>query len=206
MYHLRREGLEKLMLVTGWAFLPVLIAVIIPYFRESMTFNVRYVLFSAPAMLLILGMGVSRIKPRYVGMICLAIFAFYNSISLYNNAFDSTYAKEDVRHAAQYIAAEAQPGDHILVVTVGRVFTRYFTPDNVIISNIPRQDSVDLVNQTAAGASSIWLVKSRPWQTDANNELETLLDSRYTLSSTVEFSGVSVYHYCFSNCVGNSTR
>ncbi len=200
---LRRESLDKLTLLLGWVFLPVLIAVIIPYLHPSMTFNVRYVLFSVPALLFIFAAGITHSKRRYVGMIFLAIFTFYNAMSLHNNTYDPTYAREDVRGAAQYVASEIQPDDHILVATVGRIFDWYFTRGNVVVSNVPTQPALTLVDQAADGAASLWFVKSRPWQTDPDNELETLLKSRYVLLSTVEFPGVSVYHYCLINCVGS---
>lgn len=203
--HLRRDNSEKLTLLLGWVFLPVLIAVAIPYVYSNMVFNVRYVLFSAPALLLILGAGIDRIRPRYLGTVLLTVFVFYNGMSLYNNAFDVKYAKEDVRGAAQYVTMLAEPDDHILVVTVGRVFDWYFHKDNLIIRNQVDMPVTDIVEQVAAGANSIWFVKARSWQTDSDNTLETLLDSRYLRLSTVEFPGVSVYHYCLLNCVGRST-
>ena len=192
---LRRNSLDKFVLLTGWAFLPVLVAIIIPYFRTTMTFNVRYVVFSVPALLFILALGITHLKPRYLGAGCLFIFTFFNALSLYNNAFIQKYAKEDVRSAAQYIALEAEPDDHILAVTVGRVFAWYFNGENKVISNVPYQPPANLVDEAARGSSSIWLVKSRSWQTDPDNTIQTILDENYVLLSTDEFPGVSVYHY-----------
>jgi 4-amino-4-deoxy-L-arabinose transferase-like glycosyltransferase len=200
-YRLRQLGREKLLLMALWAFLPCIIAVVVPYFRASMTFNVRYVLFAAPGFLIILALGIDTLRRYYaIGFLLLGCLVVYNAKAIYNNINDPAYSKEDVRSAAHYIEQRAQPGDAIVTITVGRVFEWYSTGNNPIISNIPQRQPSAILKEIDVDSPVIWLVESRPWQTDEHGELKALLNRQYTLGETAQFPGVTVYQYCKAAC------
>ena len=195
-----RSSRDQCSFIVLWAVLPVLMAVMVPIIVRSMTYNVRYVIFSVPPFLYILAQGVVFLRRYYIGVVLLLIVVVFNSWSLYNNYFDARYAKEDVRGAAQFVAANASPDDHVLVITVDHIFEWYFHQANPVMSNSSSESARSLVDEAIAGAHTLWLVESRVWQSDPNNEIRKLLDNQYSLISKNEFSGVTLYRYCILDC------
>jgi hypothetical protein len=183
-----------------WAVLPVVAAVMVPIVVHNTTYNVRYVIFSLPAFLFILASGGLALRRYRIGNLLLLVVVIYNSVALYNNYFDARYAKEDVRAAADYVAANASPDDHILVITVTHIFEWYFHQPNMIVSTLSPESADTLVSEAAAGTHTLWVVESRPWQTDPKNEIKPLLDSHYSLIDKNDFSGVTLYRYCIADC------
>jgi mannosyltransferase len=198
--YLWRNNRETAALIILWAVLPAVIGVAVPFIVRSMTYNVRYVLFSVPAFLLILAGGVVSLKRYRLGSVLLVVVILYNSISLYNHFADGRYAKEDVRSAAEFVAANASAEDHILVITVDRLFRWYYEPDNLIVSNPASATTDQIFNTAISGTDRVWLVESRPWQSDPKQTLKTLFDNQYPVISQVDFPGVKVYQYCIQDC------
>lgn len=197
--YLWRTSRETGALILLWVILPVVLAVVIPIFRPSMVFNVRYVLFSAPAFLCLLAIGIGSLG-KYAGRLAAIIVILYSFIGLYHYYFDDRYAKEDVRAAANYITQQQTGKDHILVVTIGSVFKWYYQADDLVTSNTQPGTPAELVDQATANADSVWLVEARPWQTDPDNEIKSYLEAHYTLLESEIFPGVEVYKYCVANC------
>jgi 4-amino-4-deoxy-L-arabinose transferase-like glycosyltransferase len=200
LYAVYRTSREKLALLLCWAVLPVIIAIIVPYFRSQMTFNVRYVVFAAPAFILILASGIAHLHKRRLGFLLLIVMLVYNLVAVYNYVFDERYAKEDTRAAAAYLDGQVKSGDKILTVTVGRAVNWYFQGSNPIISNVPAQPVTDLVESATQNTDTVWLVEARPWQTDPRRQVKALLDSRYPMTETTTFTGVTIYRYCIAQC------
>ncbi|MBZ0282926.1 MAG: glycosyltransferase family 39 protein [Anaerolineae bacterium] len=200
IYHQWRQNREKAMLIILWATVPVFIAVFIPLLRQSMIFNVRYVLVSLPAYLWLLASGIEKLGRR-IGTVALIVIITYSGISLYNHYFNSRYAKEDVRSAANYVTQEIQPDDHILVITVGSLFNWYFHSDNPIVTSSQPQPAIELVTNAARNTNTLWLVEARAWQTDPNGEIKSYLNDNYQVLEERNFSGVQIYKYCITHCV-----
>lgn len=197
--HLWRKNRQKATLILLWATLPVLIAVVIPIFRQTMIFNVRYVLVALPAYLWILALGITNLGQR-LGALVLIVVITYNGISLYNHYFNPLYTKEDVRSAAAYVAQESSSDDHILVITVGSLFNWYFHSNNLVMNNNKSDAPSELVTRATANTDTLWLIESRPWQTDSRGEIRSYLDSNYRLIEQENFPGVQVYRYCVKDC------
>jgi hypothetical protein len=200
MVYLWRNNRETASLIILWAVLPAVIGVAVPFIVRSMTYNVRYVLFSVPAFLIILASGVVSLKRYRLGIALLLVVILYNGISLYNHFADVRYAKEDVRSAAEFVAANASAEDHILVITVDRLFRRYFKPDNLIVSNPASATTDQIFNNAITGTDTVWLIESRPWQSDPKQTIKTLFDNQYRVISQADFPGVKVYQYCIQDC------
>ncbi len=190
---------ENSVLVLLWAVVPVGLAVAITLLRPTMTFNTRYVLYSLPAFLWMLASGIEALGRR-AGIGTLLLLTLYSGMSLSNYFFNSYYAKEDVRGAAAYIAAEAEPDDAIVVVTVTTAFRWYFNGDNLILGPIPTSLFEDELTEASQGRDTVWLVHSRHWQTDPRQEIKSFMDRQYLLSDSQQFTGVSIYRYCVNNC------
>jgi len=189
-----RANRDAASLIVLWAVVPVLVAVAVPFVVRSMTYNVRYVLFSVPAYLFILAAGVVSLKRYRIGVALLLVVILFNGISLYNYFYVAHYAKEDVRSAAAYVAANAKPDDPIVVVTVERLFRWYFKADNVIVSNH------DILADAVRNTQTVWLVESRPWQSDPKRIVRQSLDSQYPVVIQMTFPGVEVIQYCIHGC------
>lgn len=194
-----KRNRERALLTVMLATVPVLLAFIIPLFRASMTFNVRFVIFAAPAFLWLLASGVEGLN-RYVGIALLAVLIFFNGLSLYNHFFDIRYDREDVRSAAVYVAASALPDDHVLVITVRNVFSWYFEANNPVYSNSGAESLADLVGSTTSNTETVWLVEARSWQTDPQNEIGRYFEAHYPLRQHQSFHDVEVYEYCVAQC------
>jgi mannosyltransferase len=200
VWNLWRTNRDRCAFLVLWAVLPVLAAVLVPIVVRSMTYNVRYVIFSLPAFLFILASGGLALRRYRIGNVLLLIVVIYSGVALNNYYFDARYAKEDVRGAAAYVAANAHPDDHILVITVAHIFDWYFDKPNMMVSTLSPKPADAYVNEAVSGTNTLWLVESRPWQTDPKNEIKTLLDSHYALIDKSDFSGVTLYRYCIADC------
>lgn len=182
-----------------WAFVPVIVAAVIPLFRASMTFNARYVIAALPALVFLIAVGTTALSPL-ARIAALAILVFYSGLSLYNHYFDQRYAKEDVRAAAEYIESEAEPEDVILIITVGQVFDWYFDKDNRQVSTLSNEPLETLVDAAVQDANIVWVVESRPWQTDPRGIILQDFEANYQLLEEKRFTGVTVYRYCIRDC------
>jgi uncharacterized membrane protein len=194
-----RKDRNRAVLLLLWAFAPVVIAAIIPLFRASMTFNARYVIAALPALVFLIAVGIAAL-PRLPRIAALGVLVFYSGLSLYNHYFDQRYAKEDVRAAAEFIQTAAEPEDTILVITVGQVFDWYFDGDNRQVSTLSSQPLEVLIDEATQDSDIVWVVESRPWQTDPRGRVLQDFEANYQLLAEQSFTGVKVYQYCIQDC------
>ncbi len=194
-----RKDRNLAVLLILWAFAPVIIAAVIPLLRPSMTFNARYVIAALPALIFIIAIGVSAL-PRLPRIAALVVLVFYSGLSLYNHYFDQRYAKEDVRAAADYIETAAKPEDTLLIITVGQVFDWYFDGSNRQVSTLSSQPLDMLIDEATQDSSIVWVVESRPWQTDPRGVVLQDFETNYRLLDEKSFTGVTVYRYCIQDC------
>ncbi len=197
-----RQDRTKFALLFLWIFLPPFAAVGVPLLRPDLTFNVRYILFCAPPFLILLAHGAVQMRPRWLGIALMSFLLIANALSLFNLNTDPRYAKEDVRGAARYLAAQMRPEDGVVTITVGNAVRWYLGSDRLIVSNLPTRPAVSIFAeaQQAAPDGRLWLVKTRAWQTDPKGVLEGLFLSEYAVGDVAQFAGVTVYELCRDTC------
>jgi uncharacterized membrane protein len=177
-------------------------------FQHTPKLAPRYPTAMAPALLLTLAvgaaisMGVSRIT-RYLSLLALLGVGL---VSLYADAnlfFDSDYAKDDWRAAANYVQNHRRPDEAVILVSghFFPVFAYYYgwdgweaLPDDVQLDithvlNYPAD--APRLNRMLAGASGAWLVLWQDEVVDPTELASTLLGSVGHELPSVTFRGSS---------------
>jgi 4-amino-4-deoxy-L-arabinose transferase-like glycosyltransferase len=159
---------------TLWLVIPLL-AVTALALRNVKTFNPRYLAACAPLVLLVIAHGaVTLRRGRWLALVLLAFFAF----SLVGYYGIERYAREDLRSAAEAVAAEATAEDVLLVPVVSSLFRHYYEGEGTIKEfwDCPkirtRDEAVTALRLRSAGARRAWLVLSRSWDLDPHGHLE----------------------------------
>jgi hypothetical protein len=167
----------------------------------SMTYNVRYVAMVFPAFCLILAAGLSvLLKPALQILLVIGIL-LANSYSLANYYFNSRYAREDTRSAAQYLESVTRAQDVILIVG-SQNGLRYYYKGGLPVLWWGRREVIDnrlvttkLLNDLQHEYDRLWLVSVRPWERDPKGKLKALLEELYPGTAEKQFAGVGVYCY-----------
>ena len=108
-------GLLRCALISGYLLAPLGLGLLVSAFRPM--FFARYLMVSAPAFYLLLGLGVVGCyhKSPLLG-IAPGVFLLTTQIfSLQNYFFDPAYAKTDFEETASYIEHHARPGDAVVL-------------------------------------------------------------------------------------------
>jgi mannosyltransferase len=122
-------------LLTGWAVLPIVLGIACSIVQPILV--PRYVLVIAPALALLGAHAIVALaprSPRLVALSCVAVLAAsgYWIVHWYGRT------PEDWRGAASYVAAEARPGDAVVLAPPWpKVAYRYYTPDRPLASRAP---------------------------------------------------------------------
>jgi mannosyltransferase len=112
-------------LAFSWFFVPVLLTIAVSLFRPF--FVVRYLIFCLPALMLLIAVGIARLRPKALAwMLAVAISAL--TFQSTHNYFHQGYApyREDWRSASGYVLNRAQPGDGIIFTPLGRIPFEYY--------------------------------------------------------------------------------
>ena len=191
---LRRRSAEswKIGLVLAWLIVPVAIAVLVSLHKP--VFVHRYLLISLPGYLLLMALGIERLRKRAL-VAALAIVIAFSGVSIVQGYFRPI---EDWRGAVQYVLRNAQKGDTLLV------YIPYGTNNfNFYASRIERTQAHSplLFVDTSRGPSELanlsaartWLVLyPSPHVAEHALDFEHALASRYANQQRRDFKGVSV--------------
>ena len=160
-------------LVLLWLVIPLLGANLLTWWAQT-NFNVRYVLFALPALLL----GITMQDRRWVGVaIALSALFWLRGVS------DPAFAQEDLQQPAQFLQAAVQPAD-ILLLRAPEVYLLaplafYGAPPTDVVwynsDTAASQTPVAFIAQQTAGRCRIWLWSARAWLVDQNDALPAAL-------------------------------
>jgi mannosyltransferase len=188
-------------LLTLWVAVPV-VGTLGVSICTSMAYNVRYVAMALPAYLLLLAVGISRVRRPVVQMILLAAVLFVNGLSLTNYYFNPRDAREDARAAARYLESVVQPRNAVLVVGTLEPLQYYDRGKlpMVRLGNPYRTDRpiAERLQELLRGYDRLWLVEIRPWQMDPTGKVKAALDGLYALVEHRQFPGVDIRSYRLS--------
>lgn len=168
-------------------------------FLNVKPFNVRYVAVMLPLVLVTLAASWGALPKRAGAWICGAVVLF-SLVGVVRYRFDPSYAREDVRGAACYIAEHERPGDVVLVPVVRDVFTHYFEgrADHFVLHRGQTASEGGVraaVAEGAAGHGRLWFVDSRLWHMDPELRTPELLETDFEAVERREFAGVTVTLY-----------
>jgi len=194
----KRQG-DTGIFVMVWLVLPIIGASLVSAFTD-MAYNVRYVSMALPAYILILAAGIAWFGRPVVRMTLLSIVLLVNGLSLSNYYFDSRYAREDSRSAAQYLESAARTQDIIVVVGNTRPLRYYYEGNVPIVSWSKKANSgqsavAQRLKELGSNYDRLWLVQIRQWQEDPTGNVKKVLGQLYTVTQSEHFTGVDIHSY-----------
>jgi hypothetical protein len=111
-------------LLVCWSLLPVLSSWLLSFIRPN--FAIRYFIFCVPAFLLMVAVGIWRLqKPWRFAPYLLLILAVALNLSSYSN-YNKNYINQDWRGLVNYIVANRQEGDFVLIDSSYRYLLKPF--------------------------------------------------------------------------------
>jgi mannosyltransferase len=188
----RSEESWRFGLVLSWAVVPPLVAVLVSLHKP--VFVHRYLLISLPGYLLLVALGLGRLKRKALVATLIVVVAL-SGVSIAQGYFRPV---EDWRGAVDYVLKDSQPGDALLV------YIPYGTNNfNFYARRLERTqkhppftylDSMMGVSHVAAvNSPRIWLVLyPSPHVAELAPQFESALAMRYRSEQRRDFKGVSV--------------
>ncbi len=192
---------RRLVLVSALLFVPLFLVAIMSA-REVKTFHPRYLLASSfPAFVAVLGAGWSQ--PGAFARGTAAAAAVLALVALGHHAFDSRYAKEDLRGAARIVSREEQPGDSVVVIYSYRPFEHYFEREGgqarlMRLHKRFLRTSDDLeahAADAANGGGRVWVVLARWWDVAPEPKIRQAFEKTLREEKRWETPGVKITLY-----------
>jgi 4-amino-4-deoxy-L-arabinose transferase-like glycosyltransferase len=166
-------------------------------------YNVRYVLLSLPAFLIVLATGVlgrSRLEVRLAGMSFLAILSL---AALVNYYVQPRYHRDDNRGATAFLNANAERGALVIASAPYTVLAlrHYGLRPDLDLQPYPRARGLNPAEMTAGlqrlteDQDRIWLFLSRTFHSDPESRIERFFEKGFTRELEHAGAGVRVLVY-----------
>jgi len=195
----RRWLLVGLLLV--WLLLPA-IGIYVVSLRRPL-FADRYLIWTMPAFLGLVGLGVAALQRtwRPLGAATLAALAALNLAATAGQM--ARPIKSDFRGAAAYVMAQKQPGDRLLFqIPYNRYTFSYYSGeldewlDGPYTNHGMSAAELDaLMTRATAHLSAVWLIASEAPMWDERGLTEAWLDAHGTITHRAAFARVTVTRY-----------
>jgi len=215
------SGRERQLLVISWLLLPIL-AIYAVSLRQPI-FAPRYIIWIAPALMMVLALGVQLLKPQrsiWRGWLATLMVAYVVGYGLATGwQQKKTPIKYDLRSAVAYISQRRQPGE-LLILHIphleyayryysGDQGARPFEGDNADLgwwagglwtnNELTDSEAVKQVEKEMEalthGATDIWVMRSEVELWDARDLMDQWLREHGQLVEEVAFTGAQVTHY-----------
>lgn len=197
--------------IVAIALLPILLTGLLGSVA-GVTYNIRFVAWVAVPLSVCLGVGIAhggRRLTTWLPVLGLAAIAF---IAISNRHWIERYQNEDLRSAANYIAANSSPDDRVAIVSdyLENVL-RYYLPESFNVKTWPNPGEVNqavkskeqaekLIDEHASANNRqrgrLWLIYARPFHGDPSGYLLEAIQSSQAFEagdSVREFPGVRIY-------------
>lgn len=196
---------KSLQLLLCWLLLPPVIIYLISL--RLPVFNARYLIWTTPAFLLLLGAGLLAVmeQSRPFFILCLIGLLIANAQALWLQSH--TPIKSDFRSAAAYVRDHRQPGEPVLFLIpyVRYTFEYYYGPSDPWIeapyTNYGASPAeVDRrMREAVEGQKGVWLVSSEPELWDERGLVQEWLESNGRRTDEGAFVRVRVAHYALGD-------
>jgi len=196
---------KSLQLVLCWLLLPPVIVYLISLGMPI--FNARYLIWIAPALLLLLGMGLIAVREqsRLLFILCLIGVLIVDGGTLWVQSH--TPIKSDFRQAAAYVRARRQPDEPILFLIphVRHTFEYYYGPADPWAGGPYTNGGLGLeeverrLQEATGGAQSVWLVMSEPALWDERGLVWQWLESNGHRTDETALARVRVARYALTH-------
>lgn len=198
-YAWRRLRVNAMLL--AWLALPPLLLYLISLSKPLYTD--RYVIWIAPALLLLLAQGVAalRLMARPLGWIALSALLAAGLLAGWRQM--QTPIKSDFRAAAAYVESRRQPGDLLLFqMPYNRIVYEYYAgPQTAGIegrytnSGNPKTQVDEEMRRAVGATPAIWLIASEEETWDSRRLVRQWLEARGQATDQADFARVEVVRY-----------
>lgn len=215
------SGRERQLLVISWLLLPIL-AIYAVSLRQPV-FAPRYIIWIAPALMMMLALGVQTLRSQRTAWRCWLATLMVVYVVGYGLATGwqqkKTPIKHDLRSAVAYISQRRQPGE-LLILHIPHLEYAYryysgdqgpqpfdgddadlgwwvgglWTNDALADSEVVKQVEKEMEALTH-GATDIWVMRSEVELWDARDLMDQWLREHSQLVEGVTFNGAQVIHY-----------
>ncbi len=197
-----RRRPERLGWIMAWLIVPIVCTAVLAMLNVKV-YNVRYPSIGLCAWVLLLGIGVDRVGPRFIRALLLIMVLGLSFLSLYNHYFDTRYWKPDARAAAELVLRDGRPGDRILLYTTREPFAHYYQKVGNGPLEIVKVTGWDLdpvridarLDEIGSCDGRLWLIRHRSWYVDPSERGKRKLDSRFELLESWHFPELPVDLY-----------
>lgn len=165
--------------VLSWAFVPIVVVFAGSWARNG-AFNVRYTIPALPGIVLCIALALTAGSRRrlWVG---LTVLLALSAVSIARDRLDETRVREDVRGAAQYLAAHAAPTDRVVVsARYMDLGVAHYYRGGAILEALPvrpirsAEDAAQNLRDLRT-ARPTWLILVRSWEDDPAGYLDAAL-------------------------------
>ncbi len=196
---LRRAGRFGLYALL-WAVVPILVVFAGSWLRNG-AFNVRYGIAALPGIVLVLALVITDGSPRRLA-VGLATLVALSIASIARDRLDDDHLREDVRSAAQFLAARVAPDERVVIAAHYMDFgvRHYYRDGGPALAPLPvrpirtREDAVRDVAELRATKPATWLVLVRDWEDDPNGYLLPALEGA-GVTLVARFPGVRIFRF-----------
>jgi len=196
---------ESLQLVLCWFLLPPVIIYLISLGMPI--FNARYLIWIAPAFLLLLGMGLVAVREqsRLLFILCLIGLLIVDVQALWVQSH--VPIKSDFRQAAAYVRAHRQPNEPILFLIphIRHTFEYYYGLADPWVggpytnAGLSPEEVDQRLRKAIDGVQSLWLVMSEPELWDERGLVWQWLESNRQRTDEAAFARVGVARYALGD-------
>lgn len=191
-----------------WLLVPAVFVFTGAWLKDG-AYNVRYLLSTFPAFVLLAAAGLAR-APRWYGLTCLAALVVVAAVSIGRDRLDPRYVREDLRGAAEYLRAHAASDEAVTVSAAycisGLQYYGLAQPlEPLALRPLRSPAEADAVVASLAGADR-WLVLSRDWEDDPAGYLIHAIAMRAPGSEVARLPGVRIFHFGTSGAPAPSAR
>jgi len=159
-------------------------------------FNVRYLMCAFPFFMALLAYGLPAGRaPRIAAAAAVCGIML---VSDWNYHFNDRYARDDVRSAVETVSRNEEPGDIVLVPTVGFVFERYYRGSGEAVIFPPAPESAGMegtIRRYFNDHPRVWYLASRSWDYDPRGLMPEILSRQGRLVRSWEYPGTSLKLY-----------
>jgi hypothetical protein len=191
-----------------WLFVPIALAILATVLTR-IQFNVRYVIISFPALMILFALAltdaIARPRRHWIVLVAGAVLLGVMAVSLQHWFTGTRYAKEDLRRAAA-IMRPTQRGalivaDNQRAIPILNYYAMRLPADTLAVDNIASGRTPAIVVATLARmvqhqpVSRLWFVSYRTWEADPEHRVQRWLDTHCRITRSVALSGALVRGY-----------
>jgi 4-amino-4-deoxy-L-arabinose transferase-like glycosyltransferase len=164
-------------------------------------YRVRYVAWCAVPLLVLLALGISSGRPRWLMRAAVAVLVLIFAAAVLNRHTVGRYMNEDARGAARLLTSVTGPAEPVFVVTNYMALPIGYYLDSARslrpISDTRAPDgiatAVETIHGTVPKGKTFWLLYSRPFDGDPQGQLRAELREVARLRLRAEVPGIELY-------------